>query len=365
MNFRKYQTYWVSVAILLAIFILWYFRIIFLYIFFAMCLTFILTPLVNALSKGKHLKFKIPRVYATLIAFMVFVGLIVIFFSTVFPLVVVEIDHLRAINPTELASIFDYQIQRVETLLINNKLSQQPPGFLKQLLATEIGNIFNSQMAGSMLSNLFSGISNLIIAIFSISFISFFSLKDENLLKKSVANIIPGRYYVDYITVFNSIENLLSRYFIGLLIQASAISILVTIGLYLLGVQNAILIGILVGIANVIPYLGQVLAVFIALLLGIASNMEMLQSTDLLFFLLKITGVVVATQTLDSFVMQPLIFSRSVKAHPLEIFLMVFVGGTIAGPFGMFLAIPLYTIVKVTYIGFYKILKQKLIIKNT
>jgi predicted PurR-regulated permease PerM len=114
-----------------------------------------------------------------------------------------------------------------------------------------------------------------------------------------------------------------------------------------------------VGIINVIPYLGQVISVFLALSLAVASNIDIINSSELLYFLLSITGIVVGTQTLDSFIFQPLIFSKSVRAHPLEIFLMVFVGGTIGGPFGMFLAIPVYTIVKVSFNGFYRVWKKK------
>jgi len=356
---KKYQVYWFSLAGVLAAFLLWYFRIIALYILFAMFLTFVLNPLVNYLSKGKLVKFRVPRFISTVIAFLLFFGLLALFFATIFPLISNEVDHLKSVDPTQFTTVFDNQIYYIEHLLIDNNLTEKAPGFLKPLLTEELNNWMNQENAGNLISGFFNGITNGVIGLFSVLFISFFSLKDENLLKKSVANIIPGKYYTDYINVFNNIENLLSRYFIGLLIQATIISTIVSIALMLIGINNYILIGILVGIINVIPYLGQVISIALALLLGVASNIDIINSEYLLFFLLKITTIVVATQTLDSFIFQPIIFSKSVKAHPLEIFLMVFVGGTIAGPFGMFLAIPVYTIIKVTYIGLHRVYVKK------
>jgi predicted PurR-regulated permease PerM len=356
---KKYQVYWFSLAGVLAAFLLWYFRIIALYILFAMFLTFVLNPLVNYLSKGKLVKFRVPRFISTVIAFLLFFGLLALFFATIFPLISNEVDHLKSVDPTQFTTVFDNQIYYIEHLLIDNNLTEKAPGFLKPLLTEELNNWMNQENAGNLISGFFNGITNGVIGLFSVLFISFFSLKDENLLKKSVANIIPGKYYTDYINVFNNIENLLSRYFIGLLIQATIISTIVSIALMLIGINNYILIGILVGIINVIPYLGQVISIALALLLGVASNIDIINSEYLLFFLLKITTIVVATQTLDSFIFQPIIFSKSEKAHPLEIFLMVFVGGTIAGPFGMFLAIPVYTIIKVTYIGLHRVYVKK------
>lgn len=357
--FKKYQNIWGALALGLVVFLFWYFRIILLYLFFAMCLTFILNPLVNFFNKGKVIKLKVPRMLSTILAFLVLFGVLTLFGITLFPLISDEFNHLREIDPNKFTNVFDTQIYYVEHLLIDNHIVNQEPGYLKPMIIDEITGLLNKRNAESLLSNVFSGLTNGVIAIFSIFFISFFSLKDENLLKKSIATLIPGRYYVDYISVFNSIENLLSRYFIGLLIQASVISTIVAIGLSILGIQNFLLIGILVGIINVIPYLGQVISVFVALSLAVASNIDIINSNELLFYLLSITGIIVGTQTLDSFIFQPLIFSKSVRAHPLEIFLMVFVGGTIGGPFGMFLAIPVYTIVKVSYIGFYRVYVKK------
>lgn len=357
--FKKYHPIWLILICSLAAFLVWYFRIILLYLFFAMCLTFILTPVVNFLSKRKIRNFRLPRMLATIGSFLLLILVIFLFFLTIFPLVSQEIRQLRTIDPNQFTTIFDNQIYYFENVLIENHLVDQQPGFLKPFLSQKINHMVDEESATSFVTNLFNGITTGAIAVFSVFFITFFSLKDENLLKKALANIIPGKYYVDYIGVFNKIENLLSRYFIGLLIQASIISLIVTIALMIFGVQNAILIGILVGILNVIPYLGQVISVFVAIALGIASNINILNSAELFPFILTITLIVIATQTLDSFIFQPLIFSKSVKAHPLEIFLMVFVGGTIAGPFGMFLSIPIYTVLKVTYVGLHGAWKKK------
>jgi predicted PurR-regulated permease PerM len=356
----KKHPVWIITIGLVTGFLVWYFRVILLYLFFALCLSFVLDPLVDFLAKRKIRNYRIPRMVATIISFLVLFGAGALFVVILLPAINEEVHLLRSVDPAKFTNMFDTQIYYLEGFLRDNRLTEQTPGFLKATVVEKLNDFVNEENATNLLGHLLNGVTNGLIALFSVLFITFFSLKDENLLKKSLANIIPGKYYTDYISVFNRIQNLLSRYFIGLLVQASLISVIVTVALMILGIQNALLVGILVGIINVIPYLGQVISVFVALLFGIASNMDILNSSELMFLMIKIVLIVVGTQTLDSFVFQPLIFSKSVKAHPLEIFLMVFVGGTIGGPFGMFMAIPVYTVLKITYMGFYGVYMKNL-----
>jgi len=141
---------------------------------------------------------------------------------------------------------------------------------------------------------------------------------------------------------------LLTRYFLGILFQMTLVGTLVTIGLLVFGVENALLIGFFAGVINIIPYIGPIIGMVFGLFVGLTTNLE---AADFLAEWLPLTakmlGVFLTIQILDNLFFQPVIFSNSIKAHPLEIFLMVSVGYTFMGVGGMILAIPCYTVVRV------------------
>ncbi len=133
----------------------------------------------------------------------------------------------------------------------------------------------------------------------------------------------------------------------GVLLQVTVVTIFVSIGMIILGVENALLIGLLAGFVNIIPYVGPFIGLGFGLFVGVTTNIGIEFYNEMLPLLLKITIVFFSMQTIDNMFLQPLIFSNSVRAHPLEIFLLILVAGTLAGILGMILAIPVYTIFRV------------------
>ena len=157
-------------------------------------------------------------------------------------------------------------------------------------------------------------------------------------------------------------KRLLSRYFIGLLIQVLSITTLVSLGLTILGIENALLIGLFAGFINVIPYLGPLIGTLFGLFVVFTSNFQLGIDAELGWLMLKTLSVFVVVQTLDNIVFQPLIFSNSVNVHPLEIFLIIFIAaGKLGGPVGMICAIPAYTLIRIIAKEF---LTQFEIVKN-
>jgi predicted PurR-regulated permease PerM len=141
------------------------------------------------------------------------------------------------------------------------------------------------------------------------------------------------------------VKNLLTRYFIGILIQSTCVMILIDIGMAIAGIefQQALVMGLIVGILNVIPYVGPWLGFFVVVIMGIASHMTV-GFVPLIYFMTIVVGV---TQLIDNLVFQPVIFSNSVRAHPLEIFIVILAAGFAAGIPGMILGIPAYTVLRV------------------
>jgi predicted PurR-regulated permease PerM len=161
--------------------------------------------------------------------------------------------------------------------------------------------------------------------------------------------MFPEKYEQQIEHALVSVNQLLRRYFVGIIIQSILIGTLDTIGLMIVGIKfdTAMVIGLIAGILNVIPYVGPLTGAIFAVLIGVATNLNLDFSTQLVPLIGYILLVFVVTRVIDDVLFQPLIFSSSVNAHPLEIFIVLLVAGNIAGILGMLLAIPAYTVIRV------------------
>jgi predicted PurR-regulated permease PerM len=181
----------------------------------------------------------------------------------------------------------------------------------------------------------------------SVTFIAFFFLKDEQLFGSALKAAVPNKQSAKTDTALLKIKQLLTRYFSGVLLQICLITLYITTALSFFGVQNSLLIAFFAAIINVIPYIGPIIGAVFALLVTISSNLDVDFYTVTLPMMIRVVAVFASMQLLDGFVLQPYIFSNSVKAHPLEIFLVVVVGAKLGGVIGMVIAIPIYTILRV------------------
>ncbi len=215
-----------------------------------------------------------------------------------------------------------------------------------------------------MFSNIFGSIAgilgNIFIAAFSISFITFFFLKDKGLFSDGILLFVPDKYLDKTEHILKSIKKLLTRYFIGIIVQVSGIITLVSIGLIIIGIDfsDALVIGLVVGLFNIIPYLGPVIGASLGLMLGLATNLDIPFYSELLPLLGYMSIVFIIVQVIDNVVFQPFIYSSSVNAHPLEIFFSYYdFWKLMFGITGMILAIPSYTILRVIAKEFFNNLK--------
>jgi len=217
----------------------------------------------------------------------------------------------------------------------------------EQLRKKMIEFVSPSQIITRSLLYMFSFFGNFLILITSVTFIAFFFLKDEKLFGRALKTLIPKNQKKEADTALSQIKRLLTRYFSGILLQITLITLYVTVLLSFLGIPNAFLIAFFAAIVNVIPYLGPIIGTCFGMLVIISSNLEMSFYLVTLPMILKVMGVFASMQILDGFVLQPYIFSNSVSAHPLEIFIVVVVGAKLGGITGMVVAIPAYTIIRV------------------
>jgi predicted PurR-regulated permease PerM len=340
----KYTGY---ILVLLIIgYMIWRFSYIIVWVLIAAVLSFIGQPLVRFFDKIHIKKLRIPHFLSALLSLivivLVFLGLIAVFV----PLIINQAETISRIDVGQLAQNLQGTLQWLDEKL--HLLGAIPAGqTIQDFLVDKAKTVVNLGSVGSLLSNFISVAGNIFIGLFSILFIAFFFLKDENMFEESLLLFIPSKHHLGTRKVVAESKNLLVRYYVGVVLELIGVMTLIAIGLWIFGVKNALLIGFFGGIMNIIPYLGPIIGSAIGLVLGVTSTLAAGSYNELLPVTLKLAGVFLVVNFIDNNILVPVIYSKSVKSHPLEIFLVIIIGGGIAGLVGMLLAVPVYTLLRV------------------
>lgn len=286
-----------------------------------------------------------PNISAAL-TLITYVVLVVALFMIFVPIVIEQASNLATVDYAAIAKALEEPLGQ-----FNDWLSEM--GMSNSASKTNQGleEVFSQNFDPSLIANTFSSFlaaaGSILFAIFAIIFITFFFLKEKGLFKSFFLNLLPTKYDRQITEVFDDSSYLLSRYFRGVLIQISIITAYMWILLSLFGVKNALIISLFAAFINVIPYLGPLLGAIFGVFITISSNLDLSFYNEMLPLLLKVLIIFSTMQMLDNFVLQPFIFSNSVLAHPLEIFLIILMGAQLYGIIGMVLAIPTYTVIRV------------------
>lgn len=214
-------------------------------------------------------------------------------------------------------------------------------------------NTLNLDALPEFLNALLGWLSGFTIALFSVIFISFFLLKDAQLMQRTVFLFIPTNNHPRIKDSFEKIKDLLSRYFIGLLLQITILFVIYSLVLGIFGIKNALIIAFLCALLNLIPYVGPLIGAILMLVLTMTANLEADFSSVILPKSIYVMIGFTIGQLIDNFFSQPYIFSTSVKSHPLEIFIVIMMAGILFGTIGLIVAIPCYTALKVIFKAFY------------
>jgi len=320
------------------------------YLAVASVLSLIARPLLNFLRN----KLKLPNTISVVITMGFFVLTIFGIISLFIPLIAKQGHNLSLLNTDALQD-------NVKGILthINNYFQVRGTD-----LFSEIKNIdFTSNLKSipSLLNSVLGTLGSLSMGLFSVLFIAFFLMKDKTILHKVFLAVTPDDKEDRILDSLNKISKLLSRYFIGLIVQLSILFTIYSIILLIFGIESAVVIAFLAALLNIIPYVGPLIGGILMLTLTMTSNLEYdFQSVIMPTTIYVFIGYIVA-QLIDNFFSQPIIFSKSVKSHPLEIFLIIIIGGLLFGIIGMIIAVPTYTALKVIFKEFYadnEIVKQ-------
>ena len=301
-------------------------------------------------------KFKFNNTLAVVTTMVLFLAIIVGLISLFIPLIVEQGQNLSLLD-------IDLLQQNIEDLYqeMINHFGLNKADVDASIKDSKLISKINFGVIPDFLNTIVSGFGSFSIGLFSVLFISFFFLKDNKLFADSIITLFPKEQELRLKNSFSEIRELLSRYFGGLLLQIVILFTIYTIVLLVFGIDNAIVIASLCAILNVIPYVGPLISAFLILLLTMSSNLgESFSEVILPKTIYVMIGFVIA-QLVDNFFSQPFIFSKSVKSHPLEIFIIIIIAGLLFGIVGLIVAIPVYTAIKVIakeFLSEYRVVKK-------
>lgn len=328
----------------------WIFSNIFSYLVISLVLSAILSPLTNYISGLHFYGYHMPRFVSVLISFsVIIISLFVILFI---PLIDDQIEIITSIDYEQLYYRASAPLQQLEAFLYANGVIAEED-VLVESLRQSLLSIIGSINFGEFFNQLLSLTGSVFVGLLAVVFTTFILLYEKGIVRRQVIKLIPNQYFEVFIAAIYKIETLLSNYLIGLLFQIFSIFCIASLGLSLLGINYALTIAIFAALANLIPYAGPLLGSLFGIAVGLSTTITGASTNEMIFLVVKIISVFAVVQVTDNLVLQPLIFSKSVKAHPLEIFIVIFAGATLAGIIGMVVAIPVYTILKVVYLELY------------
>ena len=332
--------------ILLSGYLVWRFSFLIVYILIAAVVSVIGHPLVRALDRIRIKKIHLPHALSTLLTLLFLLTCFLSLFALFLPLILQEAQSISRIDINSIGLQLQSPFAWLEEKL--HQFEMLPPGHtLQEFIAEKAKSVVSITNLTTFLNGLLGFAGSFFIDLFSILFIAFFFLKDEHMFEDIILLIVPEKHTEATHKVLHDSQNLLMRYFAGVIIEIIGGMTLITLTFLLLGVDNALLLGFFGGLMNIIPYVGPIFGTAMGLALGLTSAIASGEYSTITSLTIKITAVLFGVHYLDSMLFQPFIYSNSVKAHPLEIFFAIIIGGSLGCIIGMLLAVPIYTVLRV------------------
>lgn len=332
----------------IVLFLVWYFSAVVAYILTSAVLAMIGKPMTDMLCRihiGRT-KIPFPKWLAALCTLLTIWIVVVGIFALFVPIVFQKINEFSALDIPHIINSFHEPLMSFEHFIKHTFALDDDSFSIITAISDQIKPLFDVNVINKLLSSIVNTVSDAVIAAFSISFITFFFLKESSLFYDMVIIMFPKKYEENISRALNSTTNLLTRYFTGIVIESALMTLIVSLGLLLWGLpgHDVLVIGLMVGILNVIPYVGPTIGIALGIFIGVTSGYPDMSGS---ITAIKIAGTILFAQGIDNFVLQPVLYSNRAKAHPLEIFLVILIAGSLAGVLGMLLAIPAYNVIRV------------------
>ncbi len=350
-NVERLSGYIILIGILAIVGVLcWYFRSVLVYIILAFVVSLISQPLMRLMRKVRIKGKGAPDWLLSILSIFIVVAGLILVVTQVIPVVVNIIKEASFFSDMHLP---DGNIRdSINGWVVGLIPSLGPDYDAISVVLNHLKGAVSGISVSGILGSVASAVVDLAIGLFAVVFISFFFVKDETLFPRIVGALVPDRIESSVTAAIVDIEHLLSRYFIGILMEMVGVAVLNFLGLWLIariGVPYALGIGFIAGILNIIPYvgpiIGEALGVLLCLVLkyGAGTGLDI----NIWIFALIVLAIMLGVQLIDNFVLQPVIYSTSIQASPLEIFIVMLMAGHMGGILGMLAAIPAYTVIRV------------------
>ena len=349
----------IAATLAILAYLCWYFKSVLVYIIVAFVVSLIGQPVMRLLRKIRVRGKSAPDGLLAILTIVLILGTLILVVTQVIPVVTGIVRDAAVLNSV---TADGNPLDRVNDWIIGLFPGLGPDFNIITILMDKLREVTNLSNVTSVISSVTSFVTSFVVGLFSIVFISFFFVRDETLFRKIVCTLVPDRMEGKMTKSLGEIEGLLSRYFVGLLVEMTGVALLDFLGLWIiarLGFSNALGIAFIAGILNIIPYVGplvgEVVGVVLAVILKYGTGVGL--DVNIWVFALIVLAIMLTTQFVDNFVYQPLIYSTSIKASPLEIFIVILLAGHIGGVVGMLVAIPAYTVLRVIASRFFPDLK--------
>jgi predicted PurR-regulated permease PerM len=350
-NLEKLAGYLIFLGILAIVCVVcWYFRSVLVYVILAFVVSLISQPLTHLLRKIRIKGKSAPDWLLAILSISIVMAGLILVITQMIPVVTNIIKEASVFKDM---SLFDNNVSDYVNAWVVGLIPSLGEDYdAVSVLFDYLKGVSSEFSITGILGSVASVVIDLAVGLFAVVFISFFFVKDEKLFSKIVAALVPDRIEASVTEALLDVEHLLSRYFVGLLLEMMGVALLNFIGLWLIariGFTYALGIGFIAGILNIIPYvgpiIGEVLGALLCMVLKYGAGVGL--DVNIWFFALIVLAIMLSVQLIDNFVLQPLIYSTSIQASPLEIFIVMLMASQLGGILGMLAAIPAYTVIRV------------------
>lgn len=318
------------------------------YFIIAAIISIIGKPICDFIQRFKIGKFRVPMSFAALITIILLFGALFGLVSIFTPLVIEQTNNISHIDTEQVAAGLQQQMQSLDSAIVHFQDPTAPTQSVEQIINSNLRNWINVTSITHIFNNILGGLGNIIVALFSITFITFFFLRDDKLFYNIVMAFTPTKFESNARRILHTSKTYLTRYFVGLIIQSTVVFIIIAVGLLIMGFgAKSWLIALFAGIVNIIPYIGPIIGMLFGMLIGVTTNLSLDPNYEIMPLLIQLFIFFQSVQLIDNFISQPIIYSNSIKAHPLEVFFVVLVFGSLAGVPGMIAAMPVYAFFRI------------------
>ena len=360
----RYMMYTAVAVVILAI--CWFFRDVIVYMLAAGLVSLIGRPIMTFFNRLKIKGKGLPSWIYAILTLIIVIGLFLAVLATIIPIIAGIAKDISMVNVEHAASSISIPLKEINDFLITRFPSLGSDFRIETAILNEVKhlNFINVSLFSSIINSVASFIASFGVGIFSVMFIAFFFLKDEKLFANIIGALVPDKHEANAREAYKDIEHLLSRYFIGLIVEIFGIALIDFLGLVFivrLGFNASIGIAFICGVLNIIPYVGPfiggVIGTVLAVVMKYCCNMPVGLDVNFWVFIIIIVAIFWFAQIIDGLIYQPVIYSNSIKANALEIFIVLLMAGYMGGILGMLVAIPCYTVIRVIAARFFQNVK--------